>query len=49
MPTEHESIDVKKAMAYDLLSLFDENEEKTYTTEEVRRIIKAYIAGLSQK
>jgi hypothetical protein len=50
MPTERESTDIKKAMAYDLQKTFHGNGEKnTYTTEEIIQIIDAYIAGLNQK
>lgn len=50
MPTDRESTDVKKAMAYDILKIFKSGEpEKTYTVKEIENIIDAYIAGLSQK
>ncbi len=49
MPTSSESLDVKKSMAYDLIVLFKSDAEKTYTPEELEKIIQAYIAGLSQK
>jgi hypothetical protein len=50
MPTERESNDVKKAMAYDLQKTFHGNgEKKTYTVDEIDQIIDAYIAGLTQK
>lgn len=43
MSTENDRRDTRKAMAYDLMELIDP--EKTYTGEEVRQIIKAYITG----
>ena len=43
MSTENDRRDTRKAMAYDLIELIDPN--KTYTGEEVRQIIKAYITG----
>lgn len=49
MPTSQESADIKKAMAYDLLIILKTNEAKNYTTEEIEKIIQAYIAGLTQK
>ena len=49
MPTSQESVDIKKAMAYDLLLILKENAGKQYTAEEIEKIIQAYIAGLSQK
>ena len=42
---ESERRDVQKSTAYDLLNLIGEDPEKTYTTSEVRNIIKAYIEG----
>lgn len=50
MPTNQESMDIKKAMAYDLLIILkSEGEDKKYTPEEIEKIIQAYIAGLSQQ
>ncbi len=48
MPTEKERSDVQKAMAYDLLRILKENPEKTYTVEEMEKIIDAYITGANQ-
>ena len=48
MPTENERKDVQKAMAYDLLRLLKEAPGKTYTYEELERLIDAYISGLKQ-
>lgn len=48
MPTENERKDVQKAMAYDLLRLLKETPGKTYTYEELERLIDAYISGLKQ-
>lgn len=49
MPSNQESMDIKKAMAYDLLIILKAEENKTYTADEIEKIIQAYIAGLSQK
>lgn len=49
MPTSQESMDIRKAMAYDLLQILKEGDGKTYTAEEIEKIIQAYIVGLSQK
>lgn len=49
MPTSQESMDIKKAMAYDLLLLLKSDTGKKYTAEEIETIIQAYIAGLAQK
>ena len=48
MPSNQESADIRKAMAYDLLVILKENGEKTYTAEEIEKIIQAYIAGLTK-
>ena len=49
MPTNQESVDIKKAMAYDLLIILKAEEGKQYTAEDIEKIIQAYIAGLTQK
>ena len=48
MPAENERKDVQKAMAYDLLRIFEQNPDKTYTPKELKDLIDAYIAGLKQ-
>ena len=48
MPIENERKDIQKAMAYDLLRIFREDPEKTYTSEELEKLIDAYISGLKQ-
>ena len=48
MPTESERKDVQKAMAYDLLRILKQNPEKTYTMEELEKLIDAYITGGQQ-
>ena len=48
MPTENERKDVQKAMAYDLIRLFEKDPEKDYTANELKELIDAYISGLSQ-
>ena len=50
MSSERESVEAKKAMAYDLILTMETNsEKKDYTMEEIKEIIRAYIAGLTQK
>lgn len=50
MPTERESNEVKKSMAYDLIQIIEEKpEQETYTAEEVKRLIKVYIATTTAK
>lgn len=48
MPTENERKDVQKAMAYDLIRIFEKDPEKTYTAEELKHLIDAYISGAQQ-
>lgn len=48
MPTEKERSDVQKAMAYDLLRLLKENPGKSYTYEDLEKLIDAYITGAQQ-
>ncbi len=50
MPSDRESAEIKKSMAYDLIDTIESNPEKNaYTPEEIKTIIKAYISGLTQK
>ncbi len=50
MPTDRESIEIKKSMAYDLIDIIESSEGKeSYTPEEIKALIKAYITGMSQK
>lgn len=48
MPTENERKDVQKAMAYDLIRIFEQDPDKTYTLEDLKKLIDAYIAGVQQ-
>lgn len=48
-PSEKELIMYQKATAFDILDLIESNPEKTYTPEELREIVKAYIKGLESK
>lgn len=49
MPISLESMDIKKAMAYDLLIILKSDETKSYTAEDIEKIIRSYIAELAQK
>lgn len=48
MPTEKEIVIVQKATIYDLKRLIEQNPEKTYTVEELKTILDAYITGIEQ-
>lgn len=46
---ESERTDTRKAMAYDLHKIIDRKPEKeTYTKEEIKELIDAYITGAQQ-
>ena len=50
MRTEAERQDTRKAMAFDLCNIIDDNSvQETYTKEEVKKMICAYIATAEQK
>lgn len=49
MPTDRESTEIKKAMAYDLIDIIETTPDKEhYTPEEIKALIKAYIAGTAK-
>lgn len=45
MPTEKEIAIIQKAAMFDLIEILETEPEKTYTTEEVKKIIRAYLSG----
>ena len=50
MGTEAERLDTRKAMAYDLFDIIDENPaQETYTKEEIKKMIRVYIKTAEQK
>lgn len=48
MPTEKEAIFIQKATIYDLMRIIEENPDKTYTAEELKKLFNAYITGVEQ-
>ena len=46
--TETEIKNTQKAMAYDLIRIFEQDLGKTYTAEELKKILDAYITGAQQ-
>ena len=48
MSNENERKDVQKAMAYDLIRVFEQKPDKTYSVKELKDLIDAYISGLKQ-
>jgi hypothetical protein len=50
MGTEAERQDTRKAMAYDLCNIIDEDPaQETYTKEEIKKLIRVYVATSEQK
>lgn len=50
MGTDAERQDTRKAMAFDLFAIIDENPAKeTYTKEEIKKLIKVYVTTAEQK
>lgn len=39
---------IQKAMAYDLIRIFEQNPDRSYTAKELKELIDAYISGLKQ-
>lgn len=48
MPAENERKDIQKAMAYDLIRIFEKDPKKLYTAEEIKRLIDDYISEVQQ-
>lgn len=48
MSTEKEIIMFQKSTIYDLLQLLERDPDKTYTVEELRELLAAYVKGLEQ-
>lgn len=48
MPTEKEIVMIQKATVYDLKRILREQPDKTYTQEELEKILDAYITGAEQ-
>lgn len=50
MSTEAERQDTRKAMAFDLISIFEENpQQESYSIEEIKKVIKTYVTTADQK
>lgn len=48
MPTEKEIVIIQKATVYDLKRILKENPDKSYTQEELEKLLDAYITGAEQ-
>lgn len=50
MGTEAERQDTRKAMAFDLCNIIDEDPaQETYTKEEIKKLIRVYVTTTEQK
>ena len=50
MGTEAEKQDTRKAMAFDLCNIIDEDpSQETYTKEKIKEIIRVYVMTADQK
>ena len=45
MPTEKEVLLIQKATMYDLKRILEQDPDKTYSVEELKALIDAYISG----
>lgn len=48
MPSEKEIIMIQKATVYDIKRILKEKPEKTYSAEELEKLLDAYITGVEQ-
>ena len=48
MPSEKEIVMIQKATMYDLRRILEQDPDKTYTLEDLRQLIDAYIQGVEQ-
>jgi len=48
MPTEKEVVIIQKATVYDLKRIIESGEKETYTAEEIKELMDAYIKGAEQ-
>ena len=48
MPSEKEILMIQKSTVYDLEKLLETSGKQTYTPEEIKALMDAYIAGVKQ-
>ncbi len=48
MPTEKEIMIIQNATIYDLQRILEKEPEKSYTVEELKALLNAYITGAEQ-
>ena len=48
MPSESKIVIIQKATVYDLKRIIEADPDRTYTAEELKKILDAYITGVEQ-
>jgi len=48
MPTEKEIVIIQKATVYDLKRILESSGKETYTADEIKELMDAYIKGAEQ-
>jgi len=48
MPTEKETVMIQKATVYDLQKIIDREQKASFTPEEIKALMDAYIVGVQQ-
>lgn len=48
MPSKEEIAFLRKAIVYDLQKIFEKSDKKTFTPEEVKELMDAYVSGTNQ-
>jgi hypothetical protein len=48
MPTKDEIIVVQKATVYDICRIVEANPDKTYTAEDIKQLLDAYIISVER-
>ena len=48
MPSEKETIMIQKATVYDLQKIIEKENKPSYTPEEIKALMDAYILGVQQ-
>lgn len=49
MPSEKDSMMIQKATVYDLQKLLEKGTKETYTVDEIKALMDAYIEGVQLK
>ena len=49
MESERHDNFVIKSTVFDIIQIFEQGKDKTYTAEEIKTILTAYVNGMTQK